>query len=127
MSLFAPQPHAKARGQRFAERRAAWRENARHYARHADIEPVAPAVLAAMFDRGVRIEGPVREYAYRVDAVGQSVRLNVENWRWYCLDGTAEGRGLYELWAWRFDLPVEEAHAELWATINGDIAIEAAA
>lgn len=118
--LIGPDSRNLWRGRAFAVRQKAWRTEGgeRYNAPHSDIEPFAPAVLAAMFDSGVRIVGPVREYAYRVEPYGQTVRINVENWRWYVCDGTAEGRGLYELWAWRFALTVERAHAELWATLN---------
>lgn len=117
--ILDPIPANVARSQRFVERRRAWRAaGVRYHARHAALEPYAPAILAAMFDRAVRVVSPAREYAYRLTDTGQTVRLNVDNWHWHCLDGTADGRGLYELWAWRWDIPVEDAHAELWATIN---------
>ena len=120
-SLFAPGSANGWRGRMFAERRARWRESGeRHHAPHAAIEPFAPALLVAMFDGGLRVVGPAREYAYRVEAHGQTVRLNAETWFWYAMDGTAEGVGFYELWAWRFGLPVEDAHAEMWATINAE-------
>lgn len=113
--LFATDRLNARRGEVFAERRDHWRRfGVRHHADHAQVEPFAPELIARMFDSGVRIVGPVREYAYRDEEHGQTVRLNVETWHWYACDGTAEGRGLYELWAWRFDVSVAWACAAMF-------------
>jgi len=117
--LFETAPTNAWRGRMFLVYQRRWRgRTAKHYAPHAEVEPHTRAIIAAMFDSAVRIVGPVREYAYRIEATGQTVRLNAETWRWTALDGTAEGRGLYELWAWRWGVPVEEAHSGMWAMVN---------
>lgn len=106
------------RGRAFAAHRTRWARSRRHYGPHADIEPHVAVLVAAMFDRAVRVVGPAREYAYRVEVTGQTVRLNADNWRWVALDGTAEGKGLFELWAWRFGVPVEDAWHQVWLTVS---------
>lgn len=117
-------PLNHARGQVFAAHCREWRKRQwRHYAAHKQIEPYAPAILAAMFDRGVRIVGPVREYAYS-SPITPTVRMTIDPaankpWFWVASDGSADGRGLYELWAWRFGVPVTQAAEEIWQTING--------
>lgn len=128
--LVESSPDNIRRGRAFYTHQRRWRSRtAKHYARHAEVEPHTRSIIAAMFDSAVRIVvnspsdpnvniWPVREYAYRVKATGQTVRLNAETWQWRVLDGTAEGRGLYELWAWRFGVSVEEAHTGIWAWIN---------
>lgn len=112
--LPSPSPEAVARGQRFKDRQSRWR-TVRRPIPHAEAERIAPAVLAALFTNAVRVVGPVREYAYRTE-LGQTVRLRVDNWHWYALDGTAQGRGLYELWAWVYDMPVSRAAHEIRKT-----------
>lgn len=111
-----PAPEHVARAARFKDRQARWRAIGRPIA-HAEVEAAAPAILACMFDHALAIVGPAREYAYRADT-GQTVRLNIENWRWTAMDGTAEGRGLYELWAWRFDMPVSRAAYQIRACMR---------
>jgi hypothetical protein len=117
-ALLAPHPAAVERGQRFAKRREAWRSDTqRHYGRHAQIEPHAPKILAHMFDRVVAIVGPSRAYAFKSHDT-ETVFMNGENWRWHTMLGTAEGRGLYELWAWRYDIPIPLAGCEIFALVN---------
>lgn len=122
---FDPAPEAVARGRAFLTRRDAWRAGTqRIYARHAGLEPFAPLVLAACFDSAVKALEQPPVYGLRVDEWGASISLTAEagNWRWGVADGTAEGRGLYELWAWRFQVPVDVAAAEIWALIAQDAA-----
>jgi hypothetical protein len=117
---FDPAPESVARGRAFMARRDAWRAGPQKiYARHADLEPFVPIVLAACFDAAVKELSEPPVYALRVDDWGASVRLTAEpgNWRWLVPDGTAQGRGLYELWAWRFQVPVDVAAAEIWALV----------
>lgn len=120
MRAWAPLP-PNPRNISFVERRAAWRAGPqRFYARHHQLEPYAPAILAVMFDRGVREVDRPRCYAYRVRVLAETVRINVDNWHWYTASGSVEGRGLYELWAWRFDIDVPRAAAEIWACIQSE-------
>lgn len=117
---FDPAREAVARGRAFLTRRAAWRARTqRIYARHADLEPFAPLVLAECFDGAVKVLEVPPAYGLRVEGWGASVSLTAEpgNWRWFVADGTAEGRGLYELWAWRFQVPVDVAADEIWALV----------
>jgi hypothetical protein len=120
----APYPINDARGRVFTAHCRAWRNRQwRHYAPHKDLEPYAPAILAAMFDRALRVVGPIRVYAYSTP-ITPSVHLTVDPngskpWAWFAMDGSAGGRGLYELWAWRFGVPVTQAAEEIWQTING--------
>jgi hypothetical protein len=119
--LIVVQPDDRAH--RFAERRRRWRSRSMGvYAKHADLEPYAHIILASMFDRALRIVGPGRCYALSAADV-PTVRLNndpagAKPWFWYTAGGCAEGRGIYELWAWRFDIPVCLAAEEIWTTIH---------
>lgn len=117
--LLDPSPENVRRGRAFAAHQARWQRTRRFYGPHAEAESHTAAAISAMFDGAVRIVGPAREYAYRVEDTGQTVRLNADNWRWHALDGTAEGRGLYELWAWRFGVPVEDAYHLFWLHVSG--------
>lgn len=113
-----PAPEMTERGLRFIRRRNAWRrEPQRHYGRHAQIEPHAPKILAFMFDRALVVRGPCRVYAFKVDGL-ETVFMNGESWLWHTALGTAEGRGLYELWSWRFDVPVHVAASQVFALLN---------
>jgi hypothetical protein len=109
-------PASRARADAFLSARSQWRGGtARFYARHIEVEAFAAQVLGVMFDAAERLESPAREYLYTARALGAAVRVNVDNWHWFVRDGSADGRGLYELWAWRFSVSIEQAHAEIWA------------
>jgi len=109
-----PDPANVRRGRAFAAHRERWKANRVHYGPHCEAIPHTGTAIAALFDSAVRIVGPPHQYAYRLEETGQTVRLNAETWRWHTVDGTAEGRGLYELWAWRFQMPVEDAYHAFW-------------
>ena len=112
--LFDPSPEAVTRGRAFMERRATWRAGTiRHYARHAAVEPHAHMLLGAMFDQAVKLLGDRPLYGLRVAEWNATVRLTTATWRWAVADGTAEGRGLYELWSWRWCCPVHLAATEV--------------
>lgn len=114
--FLAPPEPAAQRGRRFVARRDAWRTCAqRFHARHLHLEPHAPRILAAMFDRALAEVGPTRSYILQAAGIAEHVRLNGETWRWHTSGGTCDGRGFYELWAWRFDIPVHHAAADLRA------------
>jgi hypothetical protein len=118
MSLFAPQPASIARAARFKERQRAWQSmDRKFYPLHASLEPYAPAILAACFDGAAQVVGRPAYY-YRSEDLGQTIAVHVENWRWHALDGTTDGRGLYEIWAWRWDLEIPRAATELWCILN---------
>lgn len=93
------------------------RSDRRFYARHAALEPYAPAILAACFDGAAQVVGQPAYY-YRWEEWGQTVCLNVSTWRWHTTDGTTDGHGLYELWAWRWGLDIPHAATELWIIVN---------
>lgn len=114
-----PDDEAVARGRRFIRRRDHWRSGPQRYmARHAAIEPHAPKLLAHMFDRALADVSPARCYILQACDAGETVRLNYENWRWNTGGGTADGRGLYELAAWRLDAPVYDAAVALWHLVK---------
>ena len=111
------QPANIARGQRFSERRRDWRTRRERIGRHAPIEAHLDVLAVLMFDRAEAVPSPCREYEFYTAETHQLVRINCDNWQWFALDASAEGRGLYELYAWRFDMTVGAAYAEIWACL----------
>jgi hypothetical protein len=117
--LLSPPDAAVKRGARFLRRRAAWRSGPqRLIARHAGIEQRAPLILAHLFDRALADVGTPRSYIMQAAELGETVRLNGETWHWFTAGGTADGRGLYELAAWRWDVPVYDAAMALWHIVK---------
>lgn len=111
-SPFAIPDVAAHRGDRYSRRRTIWRSGPqRYYPRHASIETHAAKLLPMMFDNALLEVGA--SYALRAEELAETVKLNADNWQWHTIRGTAEGRGLYELYAWRFDVPVETAAIEI--------------
>ncbi len=109
---------------RFRERQRRWRTLVqRIYPRHAEVEPHAALLLGWLFDSAERIPGsPFREYALQTDD-GHFVRLNADPrlskaWSWIALGIEVEGRGFYELWAMRWDMPVSLAADQIWTVIR---------
>lgn len=111
---------------RFRERQRRWRSWAqRIYPRHAAIEAHAPLLMGWLFDGAERVAGSVmREYHLTAEEPFFFVRLNGDaraskRWSWIAPShDLAEGRGFYELWAFRFDMPVSDAAVEIWTIIR---------
>ncbi|MBU8540001.1 hypothetical protein [Falsiroseomonas tokyonensis] len=117
--LCSPSQEAVTRGRSFMARRATWRaEHARFYASDAALAPCAADILAEMFNAATRVFVDPPCYALRAIGEPSTVNLNAETWKWSTADGTAAGTGLHELWAWRFDMPVHLAAAEIMALVR---------
>lgn len=118
----APQQDTPAT--RFRDRQRRWRGLVqKFYARHADLEPHAVLLMGWLFDQAERTAGSVmREYDLRTDG-GLFVRMNADpqatkRWSWWCATLDVEGRGFYELWGLRFDVPIALAAEQIWMVVR---------
>lgn len=110
---------------RFRERQRRWRSLAQgFYPRHAEVEPHATLLIGWLFDQAERVPSIMREYALTAYEPYTFCRLNADRtaskrWSWLAPShDLAEGRGFYELWALRFDMPVSLAAEQIWTVIR---------
>jgi hypothetical protein len=121
-SLISIPPSQRARAERLKVRLNAWPLGARPGESAAFCAEVAPLCLPRMFEAvELAFQFDDGETVYQLstwEPLFNVVRLNNRSWKWVVSGGSAEGRGLVSLWAWRFDVGCTTAHMELMVLAN---------